>query len=79
MTAEDIIRLRKKVEAKKEERIKAQTTVDNIMKEWKEKHGIETVEQAQAKVDELKQEIEKTNKQIETVSDKLEELTDWEE
>ena len=79
MTGEDIIRIKKKIEAKKVQRIKAETTIENVQKEWKDKYGINSLEEAEAKIESLNEDIQKTDKQIERVSAKLEELTDWED
>ena len=79
MTGEEIIRIKKKIEAKKVQRIKAQTTIENIQKEWKEKYNINTVEEADTKIGQLNEDIKTTEKQIDRVSAKLEELTDWED
>ena len=79
MTGEDIIRIKKKIEVKKVQGIKAQTTIENIQKGWKEKYNINTVEEAEAKTKQLDEELSTTGKQIERVSVKLENLTDWED
>ncbi len=79
MTGEEIIRVKKKIEAKKVQRIKAQTTIENIQKEWKEKYSINTVDEAETKIEQLNEDIKTTEKQIDRVSTKLEELTDWED
>jgi len=78
MTVERIEEIKEKIDEKKTEKIKAESQIENIEKEWK-KMGIDSIEDAETKVEELTAEIAADEKKLNVISEKIEDVTDWDE
>ena len=78
MTEQEFTGLKNKIKDKELQSATAKGKQDSIIELWKSKYGCKTLEEAKAKLEELKKEkIEKEEKRDEYFK-KLEKITDWE-
>jgi len=66
-----------KIETLKEKKIRAETNLESIVAGWKKQYGITTVEEAQKKLDDTEDAIEKNDAKIDDLYKELEGLTNW--
>jgi hypothetical protein len=69
--------IKEKIETLKKNKIRAETNLESIVAGWKKQYGIDTVEEAQKKLDETEDAIEKNDTKIEDLYKELEGLTNW--
>jgi len=69
--------IKEKIETLKKNKIRAETNIESIVAGWKKQYQIETVEEAQKKLDETEDAIEKNDAKIEDLYKELEGLTNW--
>jgi chromosome segregation ATPase len=69
--------IKEKIETLKKNKIRAETNLESIVAGWKKLYQIETVEEAQKKLDETEDAIEKNDTKIEDLYKELEGLTNW--
>ena len=73
MTVEEFEETKARVEKLKEESLKAKGQQESILAQWKER-GINSVEEAEQKLNELNSEIEKKTARKEIIEQKLSEM-----
>jgi uncharacterized coiled-coil protein SlyX len=66
-----------KIETLKEKKIRAEANLESIVAGWKKSYQITTVEEAQKKLDETEDAIEKNDTKIDDLYKELEGLTNW--
>lgn len=69
--------IKEKIETLKKNKIRAETNLESIVAGWKKQYGIGTVEEAQKKLEETEDAIEKNDAKIEDLYKELERLTNW--
>lgn len=69
--------IKQKMETLKNKKAKAEGAIESIAQQWKEQYGITTIEEAEAKKNELEQEMESVNDEISTYYKELNGLTNW--
>lgn len=79
MKAVEIEKIKDLIQKAELEQAKAQGVKDSIKADWKKKYGFETLEEANAKFEELKSELEKNEKKKELLMNELSNLQDWEQ
>ena len=60
------------------ENAKAQGVIEDIKSEWREKYGFDTVEEANCKYEELKENLSKMENREEKLMKDLSQIQDWE-
>lgn len=79
MNVREVERIKELISKAELENAKTQGVIENIKKEWKNNYGIENVEQAVEKLEELEAELKSSNSRLEKLSNELESSYDWEE
>lgn len=69
--------IKEKIETLKKNKIRAETNLEGIVAGWRKQYGIDTVEEAQKKLEETEDAIEKNDAKIEDLYKELEGLTNW--
>lgn len=73
----DINMIVKKIALLKEKKSKAEGAIENIRATWKEKYGLNSAEEVEAKIKELASEIEKLIEKKKALEEEIMNLTDW--
>lgn len=76
MNSVEFERIKLAIAKNNEESVKAKGVCEQIQKDWKEKYGFETVDEAKEKLSELESERNAKIERRDKLMDKLEELVD---
>ena len=78
MTTERYEEIKRKYERAKEKASKAEGAKEQLLKNLKDEWGLSSIEDIEAKMDELEKQKIKADKEIAALGKELEEVTDWE-
>lgn len=79
MDLKRIKEIRKKVQTLNRDKAKAQGAMESIEKRWKQEFGCSNEEEVRAKIEELKEDIERGEGRVKTLMEKVENAYDWSE
>ena len=79
MNIKQLEEIKDKIELLKQNRAKAQGTIEKIEKDWHDNFGVSTIEEAKNKLMELQANLEQKEERLETLTEKLEAVTNWED
>lgn len=77
MDAKQLEELKKKIDAAKNKKARAEGSLDNIKAQLKKEFEVNTLKEAQAQLDELNKDIEKDELRFKELTEELNEITDW--
>lgn len=77
MDAQQLEVLKKKIDAAKNKKARAEGALDNIKEQLKKEFQVNTLKEAQTKLDELNKDIEKDESRFKELTEELNEITDW--
>lgn len=77
MTTNELLKIKDLIKKSELESAKAEGQIESIKKEWKEKYGFDSINKAEIKLEELKQELENSNNRLNKLSNELLESQDW--
>lgn len=77
MTTNELLKIKDLIKKSELESAKAEGQIESIKKEWKEKYGFDSINKAEIKLEELKQELENSNNRLNKLYKELEESQDW--
>lgn len=77
MTANELLKIKDLIKKAELESAKAEGQIESIKKEWKEKYGFDSVNKANEKLEELKQELENSTNRLNKIYNELLESQDW--
>jgi hypothetical protein len=77
MTTNELLKIKDLIKKSELESAKAEGQIESIKKEWKEKYGFDSINKAEMKLEELKQELENSNNRLNKLYKELEESQDW--
>lgn len=78
MTTSEFERIKREINKKQEESLKSKGVCEQIQKDWKKKYGFDSVEEAEKKLEELKEEREDKIRRRDKYMKNLEDLMDEE-
>jgi DNA repair exonuclease SbcCD ATPase subunit len=77
MKIEELENLQKKISSANEQRSRAIGALDKIKEDLKHNFGVDTIEQAQEKLAEMKKDLKADEERLEKMLDKISSMTDW--
>lgn len=77
MTANELLKIKDLIKKAELESAKAEGQIESIKKEWKEKYNFTSLDKANEKLEELKQELENSTNRLNKVYNELLESQDW--
>lgn len=77
MTLERYEEIRDKLKNLETKKIKAETSMETIMKLWKKENGINSLEEAEELQEKLELEKNSLEEKLEKLGEKIEDITDW--
>ena len=79
MNVEEFQDIKNKIETAKEKKARAEGAKAKIEDQWRQDFGVSTIEEANAKLKEIKMAVQNGNDKLEKMYERLEKLTDWED
>lgn len=77
MITDKLLKIKSLINKSKLESAKSEGRMESIKKGWKEKYGFDSVNKANEKLEELKQELENSTNRLNKVYNELLESQDW--
>lgn len=77
MTVEEVQDIQKKINAAGQTKAKAEGAIERIQKDWKEKYGFETIEEAEEQLEKLRKRRKSFDAKEDELLDELDALVDW--
>lgn len=77
MDAKKFTEIKTKIEESKKQKARAEGSLGEIKTRLKEEFGVEDIEAAEVKLEELEASIKKDEEKVGVLMDRLEDLTDW--
>lgn len=77
LTVEQIPDVKKKIDALKEKRARAEGAIENIRRRWKEEFKCESKEAVDEKIKELEVEVVEVDRRIGVLLEKIDKAYDW--
>jgi predicted nucleic acid-binding Zn-ribbon protein len=71
LSSEEVVKLQKLIETAKNQKIKLETQLEQMMEKLEKEYKCESLEQAEKKVSDLEMEIEKGKKLLQSLSDSI--------
>lgn len=79
MSVKEVERIKELISKAELENAKIQGTIESIESEWKDDYGVETVEQAVEKLNELEEEKKSSDLRLDKLKNELESSYDWDD
>lgn len=78
MTTTELLQIKNLIKEAELQSAKSEGKIEAIKKEWEEKYGFTSVNDAQLKLDELKNELENSTNRLNKLYSELQSSQDWE-